>query len=106
MKSVSRLGCFVYEQHFVVPMKSKYQLLLRAKKSYVPPFKERKPSEVLTIRVRSKGHTATGNFRMPHSSWITSNTHLSEMELDRMSRGKNGLAYPFVYREELVLVLG
>ena len=41
---------------------------------------------------------------MPHSGRITSNTHLSEMELDQMSEGKNEPAYPFVYGEELVLV--
>ena len=29
------LGCWVYEQHFVVPMKSKYQILLQAKRRYL-----------------------------------------------------------------------
>lgn len=41
---------------------------------------------------------------MPHANWITSNAHLSQIELDQMSKGKNGQAYPFMYREELVLV--
>ena len=53
MKSGFRRGCCVYEQHFTVLLKSKYQVLLQAKKkkkkekaSYVPFSDTENPGKV------------------------------------------------------------
>ena len=48
------LGCWVYEQHFVVPMKSKYQILLQAKRRRATcPCQNQKTQG----RFRDKGET-------------------------------------------------
>lgn len=68
------------------------------------PLPIQKLRESLAMRVNPKDTWKWENLRMPHSSWITFKTHLSEIELEQMSRGKNGQAYPFMFWEELVLV--
>lgn len=97
----------VSEQRFMVAAESKYQILLGAdsREALHALSDKRKPRQGRAIRVTSKRHPGPGgNLKMAHSSRITSKPHLSELELDQMSRGKNAQAHPFMFREELVLV--